>query len=162
MYVCGMTVYDFCHIGHARVLVVFDMVRRWIEASGYKLTYVRNITDIDDKIIARAVENGETISALTGQYIQAMQDDAAALGVLPPTHEPKATEYVPEMLGIIQELEANGLAYQDPLPNGEAGDVHFSVRGFPSYGRLSGKSLDELRAGERVSVADGKRDPLDF
>ena len=162
MYVCGMTVYDFCHIGHARVLVVFDMVRRWIEASGYKLTYVRNITDIDDKIIARAVENGETISALTGRYIQAMQDDAAALGILPPTHEPKATEYVPEMLGIIQELEANGLAYQDPLPNGEAGDVHFSVRGFPSYGRLSGKSLDELRAGERVSVADGKRDPLDF
>ena len=162
MYVCGMTVYDFCHIGHARVLVVFDMVRRWIESSGYKLTYVRNITDIDDKIIARAVENGETISALTGRYIQAMQEDAAALGVLPPTHEPKATQYVAEMLGVIKDLEANGLAYQDPLANGEVGDVHFSVRGFPSYGRLSGKSLDELRAGERVSVADGKRDPLDF
>ncbi len=162
MYVCGMTVYDFCHIGHARVLVVFDLVRRWLEATGHRVTYVRNVTDIDDKIIARAVENNETMASLTGRFTQAMQADAAALGVLPPTHEPRATAHVHDMLSMIDALTQRGLAYQDPMPDGSPGDVHFAVRSFPRYGRLSGKSLDELRAGERVSVADGKRDPLDF
>jgi cysteinyl-tRNA synthetase len=157
MYVCGITVYDFCHIGHARMMVVFDMVARWLRSSGYGLTYVRNITDIDDKIIRRAVENGETISSLTARTIAAMNEDLAALGVLPPDHEPRATQYVPQMLDLIGLLENKGLAYQ-------AGDhdVNFSVRRFPNYGRLSGKSVDELRAGERVSVADAKQDPLDF
>jgi len=157
MYVCGITVYDFCHIGHARMMVVFDMVARWLRSSGYGLTYVRNITDIDDKIIRRAVENGETISSLTARTIAAMNEDLAALGVLPPDHEPRATQYVSQMLDLIGLLENKGLAYQ-------AGDrdVNFSVRRFPTYGRLSGKSIDELRAGERVSVADAKQDPLDF
>lgn len=162
MYVCGMTVYDYCHIGHARVMVVFDMVSRWLRAKGYQVTYVRNITDIDDKIIKRAVENNEPISALTGRFIQFMNEDAQALGVLAPDHEPCATDYVPQMHGLIAALEKNGLAYQATLPSGEQGDVNFSVRGFEGYGKLSGKSLDELRAGERVSVADGKKDPLDF
>jgi cysteinyl-tRNA synthetase len=162
MYVCGMTVYDFCHIGHARVLVVFDLVRRWLEATGHRVTYVRNVTDIDDKIIARAVENNESMASLTDRFTKAMQMDAAALGVLPPTHEPRATAHVDDMLEMIDALTQRGLAYQDPLPDGGPGDVHFAVRSFPRYGRLSGKSLDELRAGERVSVADGKRDPLDF
>jgi cysteinyl-tRNA synthetase len=162
MYVCGMTVYDFCHIGHARVMVVFDMVTRWFRARGLQVNYVRNITDIDDKIIRRAVENGETISALTSRFINAMNQDAAALGVISPDAEPRATEYVPQMLQVIGMLEANGLAYQARHADGSAGDVNFSVRGFPGYGRLSGKSLDELRAGERVAVGDGKRDPLDF
>lgn len=162
LYVCGMTVYDYCHVGHARVLVVFDMVRRWLEAQGYRVTYVRNITDIDDKIIARAVQNNEPIAALTERFIKAMQQDAAALGVLPPTHEPRATAYVPQMLGMIERLVENGLAYQDPDESGQPGDVHFAVRQFPNYGALSGKSLDELRAGERVAVARDKRDPLDF
>jgi cysteinyl-tRNA synthetase len=162
MYVCGMTVYDFCHIGHARVLVVFDLVRRWLEATGHRVTYVRNVTDIDDKIIARAVENNEPMASLTERFTQAMQADAAALGVLPPTHEPRATSHVQDMLAMIDALTQRGLAYQDPMPDGSPGDVHFAVRSFPRYGRLSGKSLDELRAGERVSVADGKRDPLDF
>ena len=162
MYVCGMTVYDFCHIGHARVMVVFDMVTRWFRARGLQVNYVRNITDIDDKIIRRAVENGETISALTSRFINAMNQDAAALGVIPPDAEPRATEFVPQMLQVIGMLEANGLAYQARHADGSAGDVNFSVRGFPGYGRLSGKSLDELRAGERVAVGDGKRDPLDF
>ncbi len=162
MYVCGMTVYDYCHIGHARVMVVFDMVSRWLRAKGYQVTYVRNITDIDDKIIKRAVENKEPISALTQRFIDAMNQDAKALGVLSPDHEPRATDYVPQMHALISELEHNGLAYQAQLPSGEKGDVNFSVRGFEGYGKLSGKSLDELRAGERVSVADGKKDPLDF
>jgi cysteinyl-tRNA synthetase len=162
MYVCGMTVYDFCHVGHARVMVVFDMVTRWLRASGLKVTYVRNITDIDDKIIRRAVENHEPIAALTERFIRAMNEDAAALGVLPPDHEPRATQYVPEMLELIGKLERQGLAYQAQLPDGQEGDVNFSVRGFRGYGKLSGKSLDELRAGERVAVGDGKRDPLDF
>ena len=162
MYVCGMTVYDFCHIGHARVLVVFDLVRRWLEATGHRVTYVRNITDIDDKIIERAAQNGETITSLTERFIQAMQEDAAALAVLPPTHEPRATGHVDDMLSMITDLTGNGLAYQDALADGSPGDVHFSVRRFSRYGRLSGKSLDELRAGERVVVAEGKRDPLDF
>jgi len=157
MYVCGMTVYDYCHVGHARVMVVFDMVQRWLRASGYEVTYVRNITDIDDKIIKRAVENGETMSALTGRFIAAMHEDADALGVQRPDHEPRATEYVPQMLNMIGRLQANGLAYQ-----ATDGDVNYAVRKFPGYGKLSGKSLEDLRAGERVAANDAKQDPLDF
>lgn len=157
MYVCGMTVYDYCHLGHARVMVVFDMVQRWLRASGLDVTYVRNITDIDDKIIKRAVENGESISQLTQRFINAMDEDAAALGVQKPDHEPRATQYVPQMLGLIEKLERNGLAYK-----AADGDVNYSVRDFPGYGKLSGKSLDDLRAGERVELNTGKRDPLDF
>src|SRR5690606_10671152 len=142
---------------HARVLVVFDMVQRWLRASGYRVTYVRNITDIDDKIIRRAVENGESIASLTGRFIDAMHEDADALGVQRPDHEPRATQYVPQMLGLIELLEKKDLAYRT-----EEGDVDFAVRGFPGYGKLSGKSLDDLRAGARVSAADDKRDPLDF
>jgi len=157
MYVCGMTVYDYCHIGHARVMVVFDLVQRWLRASGYDVTYVRNITDIDDKIIKRAAENGESISQLTQRFIDAMDEDAAALGVQKPDQEPRATAYVPQMLGLIEALERNGLAYRS-----DDGDVNFAVRHFPGYGKLSGKSLDDLRAGERVDVNTGKHDPLDF
>jgi cysteinyl-tRNA synthetase len=157
MYVCGMTVYDYCHLGHARVMVVFDMVQRWLRAQGYQVNYVRNITDIDDKIIRRAVENGERISQLTDRYIAAMNEDADALGVQRPDHEPRATAYVPQMLSLIGKLETHGLAYQ-----ASDGDVNFSVRDFNGYGKLSGKSLDDLRAGERVDVATTKRDPLDF
>jgi cysteinyl-tRNA synthetase len=157
MYVCGMTVYDYCHLGHARVLVVFDIVQRWLRASGLQVCYVRNITDIDDKIIKRAAENREPISELTGRFIRCMDEDAAALGVEPPDHEPRATEYVPQMLELIGRLEKKGLAYQ-----AAAGDVNFSVRKFPGYGKLSGKSLDDLRAGERVDVDAAKEDPLDF
>ncbi len=157
MYVCGMTVYDYCHLGHARVMVVFDMVQRWLRASGLDVTYVRNITDIDDKIIKRAVENGEPISHLTQRFIDAMEEDAAALGVQKPDHEPRATQYVPQMLDLIEKLEGSGLAY-----HASDGDVNYSVRDFPSYGKLSGKSLDDLRAGERVELNTGKRDPLDF
>ena len=157
MYVCGMTVYDLCHLGHARVFVVFDMVVRWLRASGYEVEYVRNITDIDDKIIRRAQENGETPAELTERFIAAMHEDERALGVLPPDHEPRATRYVAQMLAMIEQLQKNGLAYAAPN-----GDVYYSVRGFSAYGRLSGKSLDELRAGERVEVDPSKRDPLDF
>jgi cysteinyl-tRNA synthetase len=157
MYVCGMTVYDYCHLGHARVLVVFDMVQRWLRASGLQVCYVRNITDIDDKIIRRAMDNGETIGELTARFIRFMDEDAAALGVAKPDHEPRATEYIPEMLNLIQRLEENGLAYRAP-----DGDVNFSVRRFPGYGKLSGKALDDLRAGERVDVDGSKEDPLDF
>jgi cysteinyl-tRNA synthetase len=157
MYVCGMTVYDLCHLGHARVFVVFDMVTRWLRASGYQVDYVRNITDIDDKIIKRAHENGETPAALTERFIAEMHQDERALGVLPPDHEPRATAYVAQMLSLIEQLIRNNLAY--PAPNG---DVYYSVRAFPAYGRLSGKSLDELRAGERVEVDPNKRDPMDF
>ncbi|KAF1049064.1 MAG: Cysteine--tRNA ligase [Herbaspirillum frisingense] len=157
LYVCGMTVYDYCHIGHARVLVVFDMVQRWLRASGFDVTYVRNVTDIDDKIIKRAVENRESIQQLTDRFITAMNEDAAALGVQRPDHEPRATQYVPQMLELIRKLEQNGLAYK-----AADGDVNYSVRDFPGYGKLSGKSLDDLRAGERVDVNTGKRDPLDF
>ena len=157
MYVCGMTVYDFCHIGHARVMIVFDMVVRWLRASGYEVIYVRNITDIDDKIINRAIENGEPISALTQRFIDAMHADSNELGLMHPDHEPRATDYIVQMQGIIGRLIEKELAYQ-----GEDGDVNFAVRLFPEYGRLSGKSLDELNAGERVAVGGGKRDPLDF
>ncbi|MEY3522953.1 MAG: hypothetical protein RIT33_370, partial [Pseudomonadota bacterium] len=157
LYVCGMTVYDFCHIGHARVMVVFDMVQRWLRASGMEVTYVRNITDIDDKIIKRAVENKETIKALTDRFITAMHEDADALGIERPTHEPRATEYVPQMQNIITRLMDKNYAYQ-----ADDGDVNYAVRNFKNYGQLSGKSLDDLRAGERVAVTGGKQDPLDF
>ena len=157
MYVCGMTVYDYCHLGHARVLVVFDIVQRWFKASGFDVTYVRNVTDIEDRIIKRAAENGESIHALTERFIGFMNEDATALGVQLPDHEPRATQYVDDMLAIIAQLEAKGLAYQ-----ASDGDVNFAVRKFPGYGKLSGKSLDELRAGERVAVEQAKQDPLDF
>ena len=157
MYVCGMTVYDLCHLGHARSMMAFDLVRRWLEVSGLRVTHVRNVTDIDDKIIKRALENGETIRALTNRMVDALHQDADALGILRPTLEPRATDYVPSMLKLIGQLEQKGLAYQ-----AGDGDVNFAVRKFPGYGKLSGKSLDELRAGERVAVMDAKSDPLDF
>ena len=157
MYVCGMTVYDYCHLGHARVMLVFDVVRRWLRALGFEVIYVRNITDIDDKIIKRAQENGETIEALTARFIAAMNEDIAALGVEKPEFEPRATEHVAGMVKMIEALERRGLAYR-----AANGDVNFSVRKFPDYGKLSGKSLDDLRAGERVDVLPGKQDPLDF
>ena len=157
IYVCGMTVYDYCHLGHARVLVVFDMVVRWLRASGYRVVYVRNITDIDDKIIRRAQENGESIQALTDRYIAFMREDAAALGVQAPDHEPRATQYVAAMQRLIGALEKSGYAYVAANR-----DVCYSVRKFEGYGRLSGKSLEDLRAGERVDVMEGKHDPLDF
>ena len=157
IYVCGMTVYDYCHLGHARMMVVFDMVTRWLRATGFAVTYVRNITDIDDKIIKRAAENNEPIEQLTARFIQAMHEDAAALGMLKPDFEPRATEYIPQMQDIIRLLEQKGLAYVAP-----DGDVNYSVRDFPGYGKLSGKSLEDLRAGERVEIAQAKRDPLDF
>jgi len=157
MYVCGMTIYDLCHIGHARMMLAFDVIQRWLKALGYRVTYVRNITDIDDKIIRRAVERGMSIRALTDEMIAAMQRDIGALGIEAPSLEPRATEYVPQMLELIGRLEQKGLAYQ-----GSDGDVNFAVRKFPGYGKLSGKSLDELRAGERVAVLAGKDDPLDF
>ncbi|MGZ8196816.1 MAG: cysteine--tRNA ligase [Burkholderiales bacterium] len=157
MYVCGMTVYDFCHLGHARVMVVFDVVRRWLRASDFDVTYVRNITDIDDKIIKRAQENNESTAALTARFIAAMDEDARALGIEKPDHEPRATRYVPGMIEMIRTLEQRGLAYRS-----DNGDVNYAVRKFPGYGKLSGKSLDELRAGERADVTAGKIDPLDF
>ena len=157
MYVCGMTVYDYCHVGHARMMMAFDVIYRWLMASGYDVKYVRNITDIDDKIIKRAVENGETLSSLVTRFTRYMDEDTQALGILPPGVVPRATEYVPQMLSIIEKLEQKGLAYKT-----EDGDVNYAVRGFEGYGKLSGKSLDDLRAGERVDVNTGKRDPLDF
>ena len=157
MYVCGMTVYDYCHLGHARVMVAFDIVQRWLRASGYKLTYVRNITDIDDKIIRRAAESGESIADVTERFIHYMDEDAASLGVQKPDLEPRATRYVADMLEMIRKLEEHGIAY--PAADG---DVNFSVRKFPGYGKLSGKSLEDLRAGERVEVDRSKQDPLDF
>ena len=157
MYVCGMTVYDFCHIGHARVMIVFDMVVRWLRASGYEVAYIRNITDIDDKIIQRAVENGEPIAALTQRFIDAMHADSDELGLMHPDQEPRATDFIQQMQGLIGRLIDRELAYQ-----AEDGDVNFAVRLFPGYGSLSGKSLDELNAGERVAIGGGKRDPLDF
>ncbi len=157
LYVCGMTVYDYCHLGHARVLVVFDMVARWLKTRGYRVTYVRNITDIDDKIIRRAAENGESIRQLTDRFIACMNEDAAALDVLKPDFEPRATEFVPQMLSMIAALEEKGYAYLAATR-----DVCYSVRKFAGYGKLSGKSLEDLRAGERVDIAEGKQDPLDF
>jgi cysteinyl-tRNA synthetase len=157
LYVCGITVYDLCHMGHLRMMMAFDVIQRWLRASGYEVTYVRNITDIDDKIIRRALERGITIRALTDEMIAAMHRDLDAVGIQKPDHEPRATEYVPQMLGLIDRLRDKGLAYQS-----SNGDVNFAVRKLPGYGKLSGKSLDELRAGERVAVLDGKDDPLDF
>ena len=157
MYVCGMTVYDFCHIGHARVLIVFDMVARYLRSSGYDVTYVRNITDIDDKIIKRANENGEDIAELTARFITAMNEDAAALGVELPTQEPRATEHIDQIVHMIEQLLENGYAYV-----AENGDVFYDVSKFSEYGRLSGKRLDDLRAGERVEIQEAKDDPLDF
>ena len=157
MYVCGMTVYDFCHLGHARVMVVFDMVRSWFKSSGYEVTYVRNITDIDDKIISRANQNQESFLDLTERFIVAMNDDAAALGVAPPDFEPKASDNIPHMIELIELLFDKGLAYE-----GSNGDVYYSVNKFERYGRLSGKSLEDLRAGERVDINLEKRHPMDF
>ncbi|MBL0420499.1 cysteine--tRNA ligase [Ramlibacter sp. AW1] len=157
MYVCGITVYDLCHVGHARANVAFDVVQRWLRASGWRVTFVRNITDIDDKIIRRAVENGETVRQLTDRMIAEMHRDFDALGIERPQHEPRATDYVPQMLDLVRLLEGRQLAYRTG-----GGDVNYAVRRFPGYGKLSGKSLDELHAGERVAVLEGKEDPLDF
>lgn len=157
MYVCGMTVYDYCHLGHARVMVAFDVVARYLRHSGYAVTYVRNITDIDDKIIQRANENGESIAALTERFIDAMHEDERALGVLPPDIEPRATNSIADIQAMIQALLDRGLAYV-----GGNGDVFYAVADFAGYGRLSRKQLDDLRAGERVDVDTAKRDPLDF
>lgn len=157
MYVCGMTVYDYCHLGHARVMVVFDLVSRWFRASGYEVTYVRNITDVDDKIIQRANDNKETIGALTQRFIDAMDEDANKLGVIRPDIEPRATTHIDAMIEMIGKLIEKGHAYV-----AENGDVFYSVRSFNGYGKLSGKSLDDLRAGERVEVDTFKKDPMDF
>jgi cysteinyl-tRNA synthetase len=157
MYVCGMTVYDYCHLGHARVLVVFDVVYRYLRALGFEVTYVRNITDIDDKIIRRAAENGEDIRTLTDRFIAAMHEDAAALGVLPPTVEPRATEHIDGMLTMIGRLIERSYAYV-----ADNGDVYYAVTKFDNYGQLSGKRIEDLRAGERVAPDEAKHDPLDF
>jgi cysteinyl-tRNA synthetase len=157
MYVCGITVYDHVHVGHARSQIAFDVARRWLRASGYRVTYVRNITDIDDKILARARERDEPFEALTGRFIAAMNEDFAALGIEPPDHEPRATDYMPEIIAMIGRLVERGFAYV-----GASGDVFYAVAHFARYGRLSGKKLDDLRAGARVEVDEAKRDPLDF
>ncbi|MES2786493.1 MAG: cysteine--tRNA ligase [Pseudomonadota bacterium] len=157
MYLCGITVYDLCHVGHARSNIAFDIIFRWLKASGYRVTFVRNITDIEDKIIRRAVENGETVRGLTDRMIAEMYVDFDRLGIERPTHDPRATDYVPQMLDIVRRLEDKGLAYR-----ADSGDVNYAVRRFAGYGKLSGKSLDELHAGERVAVLEGKEDPLDF
>lgn len=157
MYVCGMTVYDLCHVGHARVMVVFDVVTRYLRASGYDVTYIRNITDIDDKIIKRAADNGETIQTLTERYINEMHADADALGVLRPDREPRATEAMQPILDMIQTLIDKGMAYV-----ADNGDVYYDVSEFSGYGKLSGRQIDELRAGERIAVNEAKTDPLDF
>lgn len=157
MYVCGMTVYDYCHVGHARVMVVFDVITRYLRASGYDVNYIRNITDIDDKIIARANENGETIQTLTERFIDYMNEDATALGVMRPSSEPKATEHVDDIISMIETLIEKGKAYA-----AENGDVYYDVSEFPDYGKLSGKQIEDLRSGERVAVDEAKTDPLDF
>ena len=156
MYVCGMTVYDLCHIGHARSMIAFDVVQRWFKVLDYKVNFVRNITDIDDKIIRRSVENGESIRQLTDRMILALQEDSKRLNIQEPNAQPRATDFVPQMVDMIDTLLSKGLAYKSEQ------DVNFSVRKFPGYGKLSGKSLDELHAGERVAVLEGKEDPLDF
>ncbi len=157
MYVCGITVYDYCHLGHARMLVVFDMVNRYLRHQGYEVNYIRNITDIDDKIIARAHANGESIDALTGRFIQAMHADMAALNMLPPDGEPRATAHLPQIIGMIERLLANGFAYQ-----AGNGDVYYDVSACANYGQLSKRNLDDLKAGARVDIAEDKDDPLDF
>ena len=157
MYVCGVTVYDYTHIGHGRTFISFDIIRRWLEASGFKVTFVRNITDVDDKIIRRAAERHVTCDALTDEFARAMQEDMLALGCLAPTVEPRATHFIPQMLNIFDKLEKKGLAYQT-----KSGDVAYAVRQFKDYGKLSGKSIDDLISGERVAADESKRDPLDF
>ncbi|TDO02982.1 MULTISPECIES: cysteine--tRNA ligase [Halomonas] len=157
MYVCGMTVYDFCHLGHARVMVAFDVITRYLRAQGYNVTYVRNITDIDDKILRRAEENGESIAALTERMIAAMHEDEARLGVLPPDHEPRATRHIDEILAMIETLITKGYAYA-----ADNGDVYYRVRRFAGYGKLSNRDPDEMRAGARIDVDEHKEDPLDF
>lgn len=157
MYVCGMTVYDLCHLGHARVMVVFDVVYRYLKAQGLEVTYIRNITDIDDKIINRANENGEPFGELTERFIQAMHEDSAALGILPPDSEPRATAHIAEIIAMIERLVENGHAYV-----ADNQDVYYAVGSFEGYGKLSGKSLEDLQAGARVEVGDQKRNPLDF
>ncbi|MBO5658456.1 MAG: cysteine--tRNA ligase [Duodenibacillus sp.] len=157
MYVCGVTVYDYTHIGHGRTFVAFDVVRRWLEASGYKVTFVRNVTDVDDKIIRRAAERNVSTTDLTNEFTRAMQEDMISLGCLAPTHEPRATEFIPQMLDLVSMLEEKGLAYKTA-----DGDVDYSVRSFKPYGKLSGRSIDELQSGARIGVNDSKRDPLDF
>ncbi|MGE0467141.1 MAG: cysteine--tRNA ligase, partial [Steroidobacteraceae bacterium] len=157
MYVCGITVYDYIHVGHARSQIAFDVVRRWLRASGFAVTYVRNITDIDDKIIQRARERGEAFEALTDRFIRAMHEDFAALGLEQPDHEPRATAYIREIVRMIETLVQRGFAYV-----GTSGDVLYAVAKFEKYGRLSGKKLADLRAGARVDVDEAKRDPLDF
>jgi len=157
MYVCGMTVYDYCHLGHARVMVAFDVMVRHFRHRGFKVNYVRNITDIDDKIIARANENGEDFLALTERFVQAMHDDSDALGILPPDAEPRATQSMPAILAMIEQLIEKGFAYQ-----ADNGDVYYSVKSFDDYGKLSGRLVDDLRAGARVEIGEQKRDPLDF
>ena len=159
MYVCGMTVYDYCHLGHARVLVAFDIINRYLSAKGYDVNYVRNITDIDDKILKRAQENGEDYKALTARFIAAMHEDEQRLNVLRPTQEPRATDYIDDMIDMIGNLEQKQFAYA-----GNSGDVYYAVKKFPHYGALSGKKLDELRDGasERVTVETDKRDERDF
>ncbi len=157
MYVCGMTVYDLCHLGHARVLVVFDMVTRYLKSQGYEVTYVRNVTDIDDKIIARANEKSESFTDLTNRYIKAMHQDSEALGVLPPDEEPRATASMDDIIAMIVTLIDKGYAYAV-----DDGDVYYDVSKFEAYGKLSGKILEDLRSGERVAVDENKDDPLDF
>ena len=157
LYVCGMTVYDLCHLGHARVMVVFDVVTRYLRACGYEVTYIRNITDIDDKIIARANENGESIQSLTERFIAEMHQDADALGVIRPDLEPKATESMVEIIALIETLISKNFAYAS-----DNGDVYYDVSQFDGYGKLSGRNIEELRSGERVAVNEAKDDPLDF
>ncbi len=157
IYVCGMTVYDYCHVGHARVMVVFDVVVRYLQSLGFSVTYVRNITDIDDKIIRRANENGEEINQLTARFIQAMHEDADALSVLRPDIEPRATDSIPEIIAMVQRLFDNGYAYLT-----DNGDVCYAIQKFADYGKLSNKKIEELRAGERVEINDSKQHPLDF
>jgi cysteinyl-tRNA synthetase len=157
MYVCGITVYDYVHVGHARSQIAFDVAVRWLRASGYRVNYVRNITDIDDKIIQRARERGESVEGLSARFIAAMDEDFAALGIGKPDHEPRATGYIREIVQMIERLRERGFAYV-----GDSGDVLYSVAKFERYGRLSGKKLADLRAGARVEVDEHKRDPLDF
>jgi cysteinyl-tRNA synthetase len=156
MYSCGVTVYDLSHVGHARMLMVFDVISRYLRFAGYRVTFVRNFTDIDDKIIRRAAQEGVPAREVSERNVAAFHEDMAALGVLPPDVEPKATEHLPEMIGLIERLLAKGYAYVLD------GDVYFEVRRFPGYGKLSGKNLDELQAGARVEVDERKRDPRDF
>ncbi len=157
MYVCGMTVYDYCHLGHARVMVVFDVIVRYLNTVGYDVNYVRNITDIDDKIIERANLNGESFVNLTERFIEAMHDDEKSLGILPPVSEPKATDYMPNIIAMIETLISKDYAYA-----ASNGDVYYKVASFPEYGKLSGRNIDDLRAGERVAIDKAKQDPLDF